>query len=155
MINEYIPPFSTNGLHILKPPYSGPPPSFSVDVPIKPTMAPIRVTRKIRGKKQSNVFVYYCGYPDQSHEFDILLHNVKGGPILRKHKNPAPPLDDIDPCFKAHYDKATHGTRLQQDLDLTHLDPPMWEGFYKLLQKYWSMLTTKVYSYPSRITNVP
>jgi hypothetical protein len=87
---------------MLQPPDSGPLPSFVADVPItKPTTKPIRVARKIHGKKWSNVFLDDCGYPDQLNEFDILLHNVKGGPLLHKRKHPALPLDDIDLHFKA------------------------------------------------------
>ncbi len=113
MINGYLPPFSPYRLHMLKPANSGPLLSFAADVPAtKPTTEHIRVAWKIRGKKQSNVFLDNSGYPDQSNKFDVLLHNVKGGPILHKRKHPAPPLDDIDPCFKAHFDKATHGARL-------------------------------------------
>ncbi len=41
-------------------------------------------------KKQSNVFLDNRGYPVQSHKFDVILHNVKGGPILCRHKHPAP-----------------------------------------------------------------
>ncbi len=147
MINGYIPSFSPFGLGVLQPPHSNPPSSFAVDVPItkltvtpiQPTTKPICIARKIRGKKWSNIFLDDCGYPNQSNKFDILLHNVKGGPILHKRKHPAPPLDGIDPCFEAHYDKATHGTRLRHELDLTHPNPPMWEDIYKLLQRYWSV----------------
>jgi hypothetical protein len=90
------------------PPDSAPPPSFSPDVPHS---EPIRVTRKIHGKKQSNVFLDDRGFPDQSQEFDIILHNTEGGPFLRKGKHPAPPLDEIDPRFKETYDEARHGER--------------------------------------------
>jgi hypothetical protein len=114
MINRNISPFSPFELHMLQPPDSGTPPSFSVDAPItKPTTKPIHVAWKILGKKWPNVFLDDRGYLYQSNEFEILLHKVKGGPILRKRKHPAPPLDDIDQCFKAHYDKATHGTLLR------------------------------------------
>jgi hypothetical protein len=129
---------------MLQLPDSDPPPSFAADVSItKPTTKPIRIARKIRGKKWSDAFLDNRGYPNQSNMFDIFLHNVKGGPILRKRKHPASPLDDIDPSFEAHYDKATHGTWLQQELNLTYLNPPMWEGIYKLLQKYWSVFDNK------------
>ncbi len=156
MINGYIPPFSPYRLHMLKPPDSGPLPSFAVEVPItKPTTKPIRAARKIRGKKWTNLLLEDCEHPNQSNKFGILLHNVKGGPILCKCKHPAPPLDDIDPRFKAHYDEATHGTRLRQELDLTHLDPPMQRAFTSSCRNTGPCLMTKVYAYPSRTTNVP
>ncbi len=140
MLNGYITPFSPYELHMLQLPDSGPPPSFAADVPItNSTTKPIHATQKIPGKKWSNVFLDNCGYLNQSNKFDILLHNVKGGPILCKHKHPALLLDDIDPRFEAQYDKATHGTQLRQELNLTHLNPLMQEGIYKLLQNYWSV----------------
>jgi hypothetical protein len=40
-----------------------------------------------------------AGSPDQSHDFDILLHNIDGGTVLHKHKHAAHALDDIDPAF--------------------------------------------------------
>ncbi len=55
-----------------------------------PSCEPIRVARKIRGKKRPNVFLDDRGFPYQSHEFDVILHNVEGGPILRKRKHAAP-----------------------------------------------------------------
>jgi hypothetical protein len=73
---------------------------------------PIRVARKVKGMKQSNIFLDDCGYPDQSHEFDIILHNVKGGPILHRCKHPALPIDNINPRFLLHYSKARHGVKL-------------------------------------------
>ncbi len=63
---------------------------------------PIQVARKVKGKKQSNLSLDNRGYPNQSHEFDVILHNVKGGPILHPRKPPALPIDDIDPRFLLH-----------------------------------------------------
>jgi hypothetical protein len=120
----------------LSPPDSDPPPSFAADVP---PGKPIRVARKIRGKKRSNIFLNNRGFPDHSHKFDVILHNTMGGPILQKRKHPAPPLDAIDPRFKATYNKAHHGERLRTELNLSHLDPPVRNQVYKLLQKYWSV----------------
>ena len=97
----------------LQPPDSGPPPIFNADLP---TGEPIRVARKIRGRKRPNVFIDDRGFPDQSDEFDTILHNVEGGPILRRRKHPAPPLDDIDPRFHAVYDESLHGDKLRKEL---------------------------------------
>ncbi len=82
---------------------------FDADVP---TGEPIRVARKIKGRKRPNVFLDDRGFPDQSHEFDVILHNVDGGPILRRRKHPAPPLDDIDPRFHSVYDEAGQGLQV-------------------------------------------
>ena len=96
-----------------------------------------------RGRRRPNVFLDDRGYPDQSHEFDTILHNVCGGPILRRRKHPAPPLDEIDPRFLSHYDESVHGEKLRRELDLSHLDPPVRDAVTKLLQKYWSVFDDK------------
>jgi hypothetical protein len=72
----------------------------------KPLAEPIRVARKIQGRKQQNVFLDDRGFPDQSHDFNVVLHNVTGGPILRKRKHPAPDINNIDPRFASTYDEA-------------------------------------------------
>ncbi len=104
---------------------------------------PIRVARKIRGKNWPNVFLDDRGFPDQSHKFDIILHNVEGGPILRKRKHATPPLDNIDPCFLSQYGERIHGEILQKEIDLSYLDGTTHDLVYKLLQKYWSVFDDK------------
>jgi hypothetical protein len=69
---------------------------------------PIQVAARVRGKKGQNYFYDDRGYPDLSHEFDVILHNIDGGTILRKCKHPAPPLDEVDPNF---FVRATEGVR--------------------------------------------
>ena len=39
-----------------------------------------------------NVFVNDRGFPDISDAYDTLLHNVDGGPVLRRLKHPLPHL---------------------------------------------------------------
>ena len=62
-------------------------------------------------------------FPDQSEDYDTLLHNVDGGPILRKLKHPASSLDDPNPYFHFPFEVALHGNRLREQLDLSHHDP--------------------------------
>ena len=126
-------------LDILRPYLNGPSALTSTD----PSGEPIRVARKIRGKKRPNVFLDDRGFPDQSHDFDVILHNVEGGPILRKRKHAAPPLDDVDPRFLSHYDEKIHGEKLRTEIDLSHLDGTTRDLVYKLLQKYWSVFDDK------------
>jgi hypothetical protein len=78
-----------------------------------------------------------------NHKFDIILHNVRGGPILRKCKHPAPPVDDIDLCIQSHYDKACHGKKLRSKLDLSRLDKTVRNQVYLLIQKYWLVFDDK------------
>ncbi len=62
---------------------------------------PIRVAPKAkRQKRLQNVFLDDRGIPDQSNEYDHLLHNIDGGPVLRKLKHPALDLNAlVDPVF--------------------------------------------------------
>ncbi len=66
------------------PPDTDPPPIFTV---VDPTTKPIWVAPRTRGKKRPNVFYDDCGFTNQSQKFDIILHNVDSGCILRKRKN--------------------------------------------------------------------
>ncbi len=124
----------------LQPPDSGPPPIFTAK---PPAGEPILVARKIKGRKRPNVFLDDHGFTDQSHEFDTILHNVRGGPILRRQKHPAPLLDDIDPRFHAVFDESLHGDKLRKELDLSHLPIGLRTKVYALLQKYWSVFDDK------------
>ena len=63
---------------------------------------PIRPSAKPRkGRKRKNVFIDDRGFPDQSHEFDELVHNIDGGVVLRKPRHPPRSLKDIDPNAKS------------------------------------------------------
>ena len=66
-----------------------------------------------------NVYSDNWGFPDQSEEFDVLLHDIDGGPILRKLKHPPPPLGVVNPLFLFPFDELIHGVRLCKDLDLS------------------------------------
>jgi hypothetical protein len=118
-------------------PDSNPPLVFTTEAP---SAEPIQVAQKIRGKKCLNVFLDNRGFPDKSHEFNVILHNIQGGPILRKRTHTAPPIDKIDPRFHLYYDEKHHGKKLHKELNLSHLDSVMRDLVYNLLQKYWLMI---------------
>jgi hypothetical protein len=96
------------------------------------------------------VFYDDRGYPNQSHEFNILLHNIYGSAILCKRKHPAPPLNEIDPKFFTVYDEATHGKNLRKQLNLSQLDMSVRNQVYRLIQKYWSIFNNKGQFIPIR-----
>ena len=108
-----------------------------------PSPKPIRVVERTCGQKGPNVFYDNRGFPDQSHDFDVILHIIHGGCVLCKRKHPAPALDDVDPAFLSIYDKAKHGPKLNSELDLSHLDKPTQTLIYPLIQKYWSAFNDK------------
>jgi hypothetical protein len=69
----------------------------------------------------------------------VLLHNIDGGPVLRKLRYPAPPLDEPDPRFTFPFSEELHGTRMRRDLDLSHLALNLQTQIYALIVKYWSV----------------
>ena len=78
------------------------------------------------------------GFPDQSEDYDTLLHNIDSGPILRKLKHPAPSLNDPDPCFHFPFEEALYGDCLWEQLDLSHLDPSIQLVVTNLIKEFWS-----------------
>jgi hypothetical protein len=106
-------------------------------LPIRPADKP-KQCRRI-----SNVFVDDRGFPEKSDHYNNLLHNIEGRPILHKLKHPPPPLDEADPKFYTAYDESKHSDQLQQDLDLSHLDPHVQEKIYALVKKYWLVFDKK------------
>jgi hypothetical protein len=128
------------GIPIALPDSYPAPPIFTAS---DPTAEPICVAPRSCGKKRPNVFYNDRGFPDQSHDFDVVLHNIDGGCILCKRKHPTPPLNKIDPSFFAWYDETTHGAKLRKELDLSHLDASVRNMVYRLIQKYWSIFDDK------------
>ena len=102
-------------------------------------IAPIRpVAKPPKGRKRKNVFLDDRGFPDQSHDFDTLLHNVDGGAVLRKRRHPARPLDDIDPAFNIQFDDALHGKQFSEDFKPSPiLTDTQNQQLATLLKKYW------------------
>jgi hypothetical protein len=89
------------------------------------------------------VFVDGRGFPDKSEYYKNLLHNIDGGPILRKLKHPLPSMDEEDPKFFSTYDESKHGAWLKKDLDLSHLEPAVRNQIYALVKKIWSVFDDK------------
>ncbi len=121
---------SGNTKHSSSDPTAGLPPICSADKP--------KQCRKI-----STIFINDRGFPDESNHYNNLLHNIEGGPILRKLKHLPPPLDEVDPNFYSAYDESKHGEQLKRDLDLSHLNPHVQEKIYALVKKYWSVFDEK------------
>jgi hypothetical protein len=113
--------------------------------PIDPTPAPIRVAPKPKRRKRiDNVFLDDRGFKDLSNKYDHVLNDINGGPILRKLRHPAPAFDAaVNPAFHAPFEPLKHDAVMRKDLDLSHLDPPLQERIYALIQKYWSVFSKK------------
>ena len=87
---------------------------------------PIRLAPKPKRRKQHhhNILLDDRGFPDQSDEFDYLLHNVDARPVLRKLLHPAPALDGpVDPAFESVFDPAVHESIMREDLGFGLVPP--------------------------------
>ena len=62
---------------------------------------PIRVAPKAKQRKRlQNVFLDNQGFPDQSNNYNHVLWDIDGGPVLRKLKHPVPDMNaPVDPAF--------------------------------------------------------
>jgi hypothetical protein len=107
---------------------------------IDPT-APIRVSLKPpKGKKRKNIFIDDRGFPDQSDEFDTLLHSLEGGPIIMlcKRRHPAPAFDDIDPAFNHVYNESLHGAEFKEEFTPSPLlSDAENKELEELLKRFW------------------
>ena len=83
----FTPDISTSQVYATDPPMLALTP---LAVPTSDPLAkPIRPARKGRkGQKRENVFHDDCRFPDQSDEFDYLLHNEDSGQVLHKRQHP-------------------------------------------------------------------
>ncbi len=83
---------------------------------------PIWVAPKAkRQKRLQNVFLDDRGFPDQSDDYDLLLHNIDGGPVLRRLKHPAPDLNaPVDPAFFLEFIPENHEAQMRDEVDLSH-----------------------------------
>ncbi len=131
------------------------PPSIAPEPEAQPIGSPIRMAVKHKGCHWlQNVFSNDRGFPNQSDEYDMLLHNIDGGLIPRKLKHPPPPLNVANLKFLFPFDKALHGERLCEQLNLSHLDPSTQLAGTDLVKKYWSVFDKPWVWVPVRIMSV-
>jgi hypothetical protein len=86
-----------------------------------------------------NAFYDNRGFPNQSDEFDHIIHNIDGGVILCKKKHPQPPLDVNNPSFNYMFDEALHADKIKSKLSIGHLLPANAAEVVALIKKYWSL----------------
>ncbi len=97
-----------------------------------------------RRKRLQNVFLDNRWFPDQSDDYNTLLHGVDGGPILRVLKHPQPDLDaPIDLLFYSPFVAEKHEAKMCKDMDLSHLSPTTQEKLYQIIRDHWSVFDDK------------
>ena len=106
-----------------------------------------------KGKKRKNVFYDNRGFPDQSEEFEYLLHRTGGGKVIRKRLHPAPSLDEVDQKFNTPFDEKKHGEKLRRELKVDHLPPDLQKDLTELIKSIGQCSTTMDCLSRSKITN--
>ena len=79
-----------------------------------------------------------------SDNYDHVLHDVDGRPILRKLWHPKPDLSaPMDPCYYSSFIPEKHKAIMKRDMDLSHLEPDLQEWIYHILRRHWSVFDEK------------
>ena len=106
---------------------------------------PIWVAPKAKQRKRlQHVFLDNRGFPDQSNNYDQVLHDIGGGPGLRKLKHHVLDLKaPFDPAFFLDFIPEKHAAQMRQEVDLSHLDPDLQERIYSLIREFWSVFDSK------------
>jgi hypothetical protein len=120
-------------------------PTFSTGTHDFLETSPIRVAPKPkRCKCLLNVFLDDRGFPDQSNDYNHLLHGMDGGPILRKLWHHQPDLDaPLVPMYYLPFMADKIEALMHKDMDLTHLDPTLKEKISKIICNHWSVFDEK------------
>jgi hypothetical protein len=109
-------------------------------VNIEGVKSPIRISPKPKCRHKSrNVFYNDRGFPDQSDEFNHLLHNIDGSVILRKKKHHQPPFGVNNPTFNYGFDDSLHGDKIKSELSIDHLLPANAAAVVALIKRYWAV----------------
>jgi hypothetical protein len=92
-----------------------------------------------------NVFLNDQGFPDQSNDYNIVLHGIDGGPILWKLRHPQPDLNaPINPLYYSPFilsDK--NKAKMRKDMDLLHLPPALQRKLYSIIHEHWLVFDEK------------
>ncbi len=119
--------------------------TFSTGAQAAQESSPIRVDPKPKRRMHlQNVFLDNRGFPDQSNDYDHVLHGVDGGPVLRKLRNPQPDLEaTIDPAYYSPFVPKKHKALMHKDMDLLHLNPALQKKIYTIIRDHWSVFDKK------------
>jgi hypothetical protein len=79
-----------------------------------------------------------------SNNYNHVLHDVDGGPILRKRRHPKSDLSaPIDPLYYSPFIAKKHKEIMKRDMDLSHLKPNLQERIYNVIRRHRSMFDEK------------
>jgi hypothetical protein len=90
------------------------------------------------------VFLDDHGFPNQSNEYDHVLHGVDGIPILWKLWHPQPDLNAlIDPLCFSPFITEKHKAKMHTNMDLSHLPPALQDKLYQIVHDHWLVFDEK------------
>jgi hypothetical protein len=100
--------------------------------------SPIHVDPKPNHRKHlQNVFLDDCRFPDQSDEYDNMLHHIKVRSVLHKFKHPKPDLDaPPDPAYQLIFKPEKHEAQLRKVVDLSHLELNLQGEVYNTIHEF-------------------
>jgi hypothetical protein len=79
-----------------------------------------------------------------SDDYNHVLHDVDGGPILRKLWHPKPDLSvPMDPIYYLPFIPEKHKAIMKHDMDLSHLETNLQERMYNVIRHHWSVFDEK------------
>jgi hypothetical protein len=79
-----------------------------------------------------------------SNDYDHVLHDVDGRPILGKLWHPKPDLSvPMDPLYYLPFIAKKHKEIMKHDMDLLHLKPDLQERIYNVIRCHWSVFDKK------------
>jgi hypothetical protein len=79
-----------------------------------------------------------------SDNYDHVLHDIDGGPILRKLWHPKRDLSALmDPLYYLPFIPEKHEAIMKHDMDLSHLEPNLQERIYDIIRRHWSVFDKK------------
>jgi hypothetical protein len=127
-------------------------PTFSMGRHALPKSSLIRVDPKPKRRRRlQNVFLDDRGFPDQSDNYNHVLHGMDRGPILWELWHPQPDLDaPINPFYYSPFIAKKHEDLMRKDMDLSHLDPTLQEKIYTIICENWSVFDGKGVFVPVR-----
>jgi hypothetical protein len=111
---------------------------FSTGTQAQHESSPIKVDPKPKRRKRlQNVFLEDREFPNQSNDYDHVLHGMDGGPILWKLHHPQPNLKvPVNPLYYSPFVAKRHKALMCKDMDLSHLNLALQEKIYTIIHEH-------------------
>ena len=86
------------------------------------------------------MFLEDQGFPDQSNEYDHLLHSIDGGTVLQKLRHSMSDLNGpVNPSSNYPFIPEEHDDIMRKKVDVSHLDLDQQTKVYDLIREFWPL----------------